>query len=131
MPPAQFTQELARRQITEADMKEGLRRELLVQKLLNQEVTAKATVIEPPTRNQGARRVWSDSQGRIWVAEWNSGNLSRYDPQDRSWNMYKPPVVNPHTYSVYVDDRDRVWITEWTHNAIMRFDADAQQILLL
>lgn len=46
VPPAQFTQELARRQITEADMKEGLRRELLVQKLLDKEVTAKATVTD-------------------------------------------------------------------------------------
>ena len=88
--------------------------------------SGKATIIEPPTRNQGARRVWSDSQGRIWVAEWNSGNLSRYDPRDRSWKMYKPPADNPRTYSVYVDDRDRVWITEWTTNAILRFDAETQ-----
>src|SRR3989454_9354953 len=26
-----------------------------------------ATVIEPPTRRQGARRVWSDSKGSLWV----------------------------------------------------------------
>src|SRR5574341_556821 len=31
--------------------------------------TGKAAVIEPPTKNQGARRVWSDSTGRIWVSE--------------------------------------------------------------
>ena len=31
------------------------------------------TVLEPPTPNQGARRVWSDSRGRIWVSEWLSG----------------------------------------------------------
>jgi len=37
--------------------------------------TGKATVIEPPARRQGARRVWSDSKGNVWVAEWNSGNL--------------------------------------------------------
>jgi len=46
VPPAQFQAELSRRQITEADMKEGLRRELVVQKLLNQEVVAKATVTD-------------------------------------------------------------------------------------
>ena len=40
-----------------------------------------ATIIEPPTKDQGARRVWSDSGGRIWVSEWNSGNVSRYDPK--------------------------------------------------
>src|SRR5690606_42026265 len=42
--------------------------------------TGEATVIEPPTPNQGARRVWSDSQGRIWVSEWNAGQLGMYDP---------------------------------------------------
>ena len=37
--------------------------------------SGKATVLEPPTRSQGARRVWSDSHGRIWVSEWNAGKL--------------------------------------------------------
>ncbi len=42
--------------------------------------TGSATVYEPPTKDQGARRVWSDSKGRLWVSEWNSGNVSVYDP---------------------------------------------------
>ena len=33
-------------------------------------------------RSQGARRVWSDSQGRIWVSEWLSGNVSMHDPAE-------------------------------------------------
>ena len=35
--------------------------------------TGKATVIRPPTAGQGARRVWSNSKGRLWVSEWNAG----------------------------------------------------------
>ena len=31
---------------------------------------------------QGARRVWSDSQSRIWVSEWLSGNVSMHDPAE-------------------------------------------------
>src|SRR4029450_9496409 len=31
-----------------------------------------AEVLEPPTGDQGARRVCSDSRGRIWVSEWNA-----------------------------------------------------------
>src|SRR5258706_1241682 len=84
--------------------------------------TGSATVIEPPTKDNGARRVWPDSKGRIWVSEWQSGNLSRYDPKDKTWKQWMPPVPNAHTYSVYVDDKDKVWTTEWTSNAIMRFD---------
>jgi len=36
--------------------------------------TGESLVVQPPTKNQGARRIWSDSAGRIWVSEWNSGN---------------------------------------------------------
>ena len=84
--------------------------------------TGEATVIEPPTPGQGARRVWSDSTGRLWISEWNSGQLSRYDPKDKSWKAWMPPGEKPRTYSVYVDDADKVWITQWGANAIMRFD---------
>ena len=45
--------------------------------------TGQATVHEPPTKDQGARRVWSDSKGRLWVSAWNSGQVSMYDPAAR------------------------------------------------
>jgi len=84
--------------------------------------TGNATVVEPPTPNQGARRVWSDSKGRIWVSEWNSGNVSVHDPADGSWKAWKLPGSNPRTYAVYVDDKDKVWVTDFGANAILRFD---------
>jgi len=31
--------------------------------------TGNAAIVEPPTPNQGARRVWSDSKSRLWVSE--------------------------------------------------------------
>ena len=37
-------------------------------------------VIDPPTAGAGLRRVWSDSQGRLWVSEWNAGQVGVYDP---------------------------------------------------
>ena len=84
--------------------------------------TGEATVIDPPTKGQGARRVWSDSRGRIWVSYWNTGQVGMYDPATRAWREWKLPGERPRTYSVWVDDRDKVWLTEWTANAIVRFD---------
>jgi virginiamycin B lyase len=81
-----------------------------------------ASVIEPPTRGQGARRVWSDSKGRVWVSEWNSGNLSRFDPEARKWSTWKAPGNAPHVYAVYVDETDKVWASEWTSQVMLRFD---------
>jgi len=89
--------------------------------------TGAATIIEPPTRDQGARRVWSDSKGRIWVSEWNSGNVSRYDPKANAWKTWRLPGEAPRTYAVYVDDRDQVWLSEWSANAVVRFDPEAEK----
>jgi virginiamycin B lyase len=75
--------------------------------------TGAATVVEPPTKGQGARRVWSDSKGRIWVSEWNAGQLARYDPKANSWREWKLPGDRPKAYAVYVDDRDIVWVSDW------------------
>ena len=81
-----------------------------------------ATVIEPPTPDQGARRVWSDSEGQIWVSEWNSGNLSRYTPETDTWATWPLPGDRPETYAVFVDDRDIVWASDFGSNSIVRFD---------
>ncbi|HEY9540751.1 MAG TPA: lyase, partial [Luteimonas sp.] len=53
--------------------------------------SGKATVVESPTPGQGARRVWPDSHGRLWVSEWNSGQLSRYEPATGNWQAWKLP----------------------------------------
>jgi peptidyl-prolyl cis-trans isomerase SurA len=44
MPPEAFQQELTRRGMTPADMREGIRRELLTQKVIQQEVVSKIAV---------------------------------------------------------------------------------------
>jgi len=85
-----------------------------------------ATLVDPPTRNQGARRIWSDSKGRLWVSYWNTGHLAMYDPSAQRWREWLPPGA-PHTYAVWVDPDDKVWITEWTANAIVRFDPDTER----
>ena len=84
--------------------------------------TGATTVLEPPTQRQGARRVWSDSHGRIWVSAWNTGQLAMYDPAAGRWKEWRLPGENPRAYAVYVDDRDIVWITDWGANALVRFD---------
>ena len=84
--------------------------------------TGEATVIEPPTADQGARRVWSDSKGDIWVSEWNSGQVSRYTPSSGAWQSWKLPGDDPKAYAVYVDDQDIVWLSDFGANAMVRFD---------
>lgn len=91
--------------------------------------TGEAQVIEPPTPEQGARRVWSDSQGRIWVSEWSSGQLSRYDPESGNWAAWKVPGDRPMPYAVYVDSRDTVWVSDFGGNAVHIFDPKREEFV--
>jgi len=84
--------------------------------------TGVATVLEPPTPNQGARRVWPDSQGRVWVSEWNAGQVAVYDPTTQEWKEWRLPGDNPMPYAVYVDKQDMVWLSDFAANALVRFD---------
>lgn len=88
--------------------------------------TGDSRIVEPPTRGQGARRVWSDSRGRIWVAEWNSGQLSMHDPAANSWRAWRVPG-EAKVYAVYVDERDTVWTSDFGGNAVWSFDARAEK----
>jgi virginiamycin B lyase len=81
-----------------------------------------ATVIEPPTPDQGARRVWSDSSGDIWVSEWSAGQVSRYRPAAGDWQSWRLPGDEPRAYAVYVDEQDMVWLSDFGADAVVRFD---------
>jgi virginiamycin B lyase len=92
--------------------------------------TMVASVIEPTTPGQGARRVWSDSLGRIWVSEWNAGQLALYEPSTGRWQEWRLPGESPRVYAVYVDEQDIVWVSDFGENALVRFDPTTEEFLV-
>ncbi|HEY3218113.1 MAG TPA: lyase [Candidatus Limnocylindria bacterium] len=90
-----------------------------------------AAPIDPPTKNQGARRIWEDSGGSLWVSEWNAGQVGRFTPSTKQWKEWKLPGANPMAYAVYVDDQDIVWLTDFGANALVRFDPKTETFTVL
>jgi virginiamycin B lyase len=88
--------------------------------------TGAAEVLEPPTAGQGARRVWSDSKGAMWVSEYTAGQLARFEPATGTWTEWRLPGDSPKPYAVYVDDRDQVWLSDFGANALVHFDPDSE-----
>jgi virginiamycin B lyase len=84
--------------------------------------TGELEIVQTPTPGAGARRVWSDSQNRLWVSLWNSGEVGLYEPASKQWKKWKLPGDRPRTYSVYVDETDAVWLTDFGADAVVRFD---------
>src|SRR5215468_3743477 len=89
--------------------------------------TDTVTVLDPPVPHQGARRVWSDSRGGLWITGWNSGDLFRYDSKTKNWARWHLPSDRPQPYAVYVDEADTVWVSDWGANAILRFDPKTEK----
>ena len=88
-------------------------------------------VIEPPTPGQGARRVWSDSAGNLWISEWEAGQVGRYNPASDEWTEWSLPGESPQAYAVYVDERDDVWLSDFRGDSLVRFDPDTEDFVSL
>jgi virginiamycin B lyase len=89
--------------------------------------TGAATVLQPPTPDQGTRRVWADSRGRIWCSQWNAGQVAVYDPEADTWKEWRLPGDKPQAYAVYVDDEDVVWLSDFGANALVSFDPETER----
>jgi virginiamycin B lyase len=88
--------------------------------------TAEVTILEPPTPGQGTRRVWTDSEGRIWASQWDAGQVAVFDPATGEWREWRLPGDDPQAYAVFVDDDDVVWLSDFGANALVRFDPDTE-----
>lgn len=89
--------------------------------------TGEVEVVATPTPGGGARRVWSDSRGGLWVTEWFAGRLARYEPAEGTWQEWPLPGESPQPYAVFVDERDAVWVTDFGANATLRFDPATEE----
>jgi virginiamycin B lyase len=89
--------------------------------------TGNATVLDPPTKDQGARRLWPDSSGRLWFTEWNAGKLGMYNPVTDKWKEWQLPGQRPQPYAIFVDDKDIVWLSDFGSNAIVQFDPSLEK----
>ena len=89
--------------------------------------SGEASVLRPPTADQGTRRVWSDSRGRIWSSQWNAGQVAVYDPATEQWREWRLPGETPQAYAVFVDDEDEVWLSDFGGNALVRFDPETER----
>jgi virginiamycin B lyase len=80
------------------------------------------TVLDPPTPQSGVRRVWPDSAGNLWIAQYNVGQVGRYAPSTGQWREWRLPGASPRAYAVYVDQTDTVWLTDTSADTIVRFE---------
>ena len=84
--------------------------------------------LQPPTRDQGARRAWSDSKGRIWVSEWNAGKVAVYAPATGRWREWRLPGARRCRTRSTSTRRTAVWLSDFGANALVRFDPKTGEV---
>lgn len=91
IPEEQFKEELTRRNLTAADMREGLRRELLVQKVIEREVTSKIAVTDQE------------------IGEFFNANRAQFNFPEEAYHIAQivvTPVRDPNLRNQSGDDAD-------------------------
>jgi virginiamycin B lyase len=91
--------------------------------------TGESKLYTMPEPNSGPRRQAVARDGSIWIPEFNTGFLTRFDPQTEKFERYSlgDPAVG--AYDVVIDDRrGAVWITGSLASALLRFDMKTKQV---
>jgi len=90
------------------------------------------TEIRTPNAKSRFRRIVATSDNMIWYADYELGNLGRYNPLNgefTEWALPGGPDSRPH--GMAVDKNDRIWIVETGHepNSLIGFDTETGSFL--
>jgi streptogramin lyase len=80
-------------------------------------------VFEMPAENTGPRRPGIGPDGAVWIPEFNTGTLTRFDPQTETFERHALGRSTLGPYDVAVDPRTgHVWVAAALGSALIRFD---------
>ena len=71
--------------------------------------TGKVTVYPLPVINGAPYGVVADSQDHIILADYGTGNIYRFDPENESWTTFTPPTYPSQVRRMNVDRADNIW----------------------
>ena len=70
-----------------------------------------------PNGTASPRRVYgiiADSKGIIWMVDWDSRELSKFNPQTAQWEAYYR-AADCGGYGIALDGKDRLWLGCWSN----------------
>jgi virginiamycin B lyase len=75
-----------------------------------------------PTKTSYPRRIEIDSDGVVWVAEFDAGKMARFDPQTRTFKEFQLPGPEPTPYGIAVAADHSVWYSSYNMDVLGRLD---------
>ncbi len=91
--------------------------------------TTKSKLYKMPESLSGPRRHAIGNDGSVWIPEYNTGYLTRFDPKTETFERFNLGNSTLGPYDVIVDRRNgAVWITGSLDSSLVRFDAKTHAI---
>jgi streptogramin lyase len=83
--------------------------------------TDKITKFKPPA-GVTPRRLKIDSKGMVWIGDYFGGSLTRFNPQNGQFTVFKLPGPMPTPYGLEVDHDDNVWYASMYTDVMGKLD---------
>jgi streptogramin lyase len=83
--------------------------------------TNKVTKFKPP-EGVTPRRLKIDSKGMVWIGDYFGGSLTRFNPQNGEFTVFKLPGPMPTPYGLEVDHDDNVWYASMYTDVMGKLD---------
>ena len=92
--------------------------------------SGESQLIPMPYDNVGPRRPAVDAGDRLWIPEWNTGYLSRFDPQSGTFERFQLGSSALGGYDAEVDPlTGEVWVTGALAASMVVFDPESRRSL--
>jgi streptogramin lyase len=81
-----------------------------------------------PEDYSGPRRLSVDSRDRLWIPEYSTNRVTRFDPETETFRSYELPETGDYPYALRVDGvKGIVWICGTGSDSLYRFDPAAEK----
>lgn len=89
--------------------------------------TGDAKSFEMPTPNSGPRRLAVGPDGTIWIPEWSTGKLAKFNLKTEQFTEYQPGLSTIGPYDVEVNQKTgEVWMSGSLSSSIFRFEPESE-----
>ena len=75
--------------------------------------TGKVTVFPMPSTNAIPYGIVSDRNDNLFIADWGSGKIVKFDTKTNAWTEFTPPTYPGQTRRPNVDYQNNVWWGIW------------------
>ena len=91
--------------------------------------TGEAELYEMPVENSGPRRPGIAPDGSLWIPEFNTGYITRFDPESGAFERVNLGLPTMGAYDIEVDQSSgAVWITGSLDSSLFRYDPASGRI---